>query len=135
MATAEGALSGSAARVSVTSATAFLALLALLHLVRPELDPSWRMVSEYAIGSYGWLMVLAFFSLSLSCLSSAVALRSQVGRFGPSVPVGWPNRLLVVAYCAWLIAGRAPGAAARPAARTRSELESASYLDALSAAR
>ena len=26
------------------------------------------------------------------------------GKFGPEVPIGWPNRLLVVAYAAWLIA-------------------------------
>jgi hypothetical protein len=26
------------------------------------------------------------------------------GKFGPEVPIGWPNRLLVVAFAAWLIA-------------------------------
>jgi hypothetical protein len=25
------------------------------------------------------------------------------GEFGPDVLAGWPNRFLVVAYCAWLI--------------------------------
>ena len=25
------------------------------------------------------------------------------GGFGPNVPVGWPNRLMILAYCAWLV--------------------------------
>ena len=28
----------------------FVALLALLHVIEPELDPTWRFVSEYAGG-------------------------------------------------------------------------------------
>jgi hypothetical protein len=30
-----------------------------------------------------------------------VLLPQNDGKFGPSVIIGWPNRLLVVAYCAW----------------------------------
>ena len=39
----------------------FLGLLALLHFLKPELDPAWRMISEYEIGRFGWMMRLAFF--------------------------------------------------------------------------
>jgi hypothetical protein len=42
-------ISRTTARLSFTAATIFLVLLAALHLVKPELDPSWRMVSEYEI--------------------------------------------------------------------------------------
>jgi len=45
-----------------------------LHVVKPQLDPSWRLISEYAIG---WLMLLAFDSLSASC----VALHFCAGAF------------------------------------------------------
>lgn len=195
-----------AARLSFAAAATFLALLAALHVLKPELDPSWHVISEYAIGRYGWLMVLAFLSLGFSLVSLGIAIRSQLrsllgyiglallllsavglfiagifisdpitasevqrtthgkihelgalldvtpiaaliiclslvrnpawakarrvllwtaglpligllvfivstsimlpqndGKFGPEVLIGWPNRLLVVTYCAWLM--------------------------------
>jgi hypothetical protein len=80
------AVSPTAARLSFAAAATFLALLAALHLLKPEVDPSWRMVSEYEIGRYGWMMLLAFLSLAFSCVALVVAVRSQlrtvVGRIG-----------------------------------------------------
>jgi hypothetical protein len=43
-------LEQSAARLSLAAATAFLAMLAALHVLRPDLDPSWRFISEYEQG-------------------------------------------------------------------------------------
>jgi hypothetical protein len=78
-----------AARTSVLGAAAFLALLALLHVLDAELDPSWHVISEYALGRHGWLMTLAFASLALSCGALAVAAwpraRGKVGRLGHGV--------------------------------------------------
>jgi len=34
----------------------------------------------------------------------AVLLAQNHGRFGPDVLIGWPNRLLVIAYSGWLMA-------------------------------
>jgi hypothetical protein len=80
------AVSSTAARLSFTSAATFVVLLAALHFIKPELDPSWHFISEYAIGDYGWIMVLAFLSLALSYISLFVAIRSQLqtiaGRIG-----------------------------------------------------
>ena len=56
----------------------FLFLLVLLHFLKPELDPSWRMISEYEIGKYGFLMRIAFGFLSLSCFSLTVVIWNQV---------------------------------------------------------
>ena len=56
-----------AAQISIAAAAVFLGLLVVLHFFKPEFDPSWRFVSEYAIGDFGWLMKAAFFSLALSC--------------------------------------------------------------------
>jgi Protein of unknown function (DUF998) len=44
----------------------------------PEFDPSWRMVSEYAFGHYGWALSLMFLSWGLSSWALAVAIWSQV---------------------------------------------------------
>lgn len=75
-----------AARLSFAGAATFVVLLAALHFIKPELDPSWHFISEYAIGDYGWIMVLAFLSLALAYVSLFVAIRSQlrtiVGRIG-----------------------------------------------------
>ena len=46
--------------------------------IKPELDPSWHMVSEYTLGAHGWVMTLCFLSQSLGCAALVVAIRSQV---------------------------------------------------------
>lgn len=80
------AISRVAALLSFAGAATFVVLLAALHFIERELDPSWHFISEYAIGDYGWMMVVAFLSLALSYVSLFVAIRSQlrtiVGRIG-----------------------------------------------------
>jgi Protein of unknown function (DUF998) len=80
------AIPQTAARLASALAALFLVLLAVLHLLKPELDPSWRVISEYALGKHGWIMVLAFLVLAVSLVSLAVALRTQLqsiwGRIG-----------------------------------------------------
>ena len=79
-------VSRTAALLSFAGAATFVVLLAALHFIKPSLDPSWHFISEYAIGEYGWIMVLAFLSLALSFATLFVAIRSQlrtiVGRIG-----------------------------------------------------
>ncbi len=53
----------------IVFAILFVLILIVLHFLKPELDPKWRMISEYEIGKYGWLMRIAFFSWGLSTLS------------------------------------------------------------------
>ena len=77
--------SRTAARLSFAGAATFLVLLVALHFIKPELDPSWRMVSEYEIGDFGWIMVLAFLSLAFSCATLFVAVRSQIRTTGGKI--------------------------------------------------
>ncbi len=195
---ARRAASVTAARLSLAAGAATLVLLAALHFLSPELDPSWHMVSEYASGDYGWVLALLFIAWSLCAAALFLAVKPHIrtlggkiglgflllsalgmalaavfdfhhplhglaallgiptfpvaallvsrgllhnpawfavsarrallwtanltwislalmlatvligllqtgGQFGPSVPVGWPNRLLVIAYCAWML--------------------------------
>lgn len=58
----------SAALVSIVAIAAFPALILLLHILEPQFAPSWRMLSEYALGQYGWLMNLAFRSLGVGTM-------------------------------------------------------------------
>jgi hypothetical protein len=71
------------ARLASLAGSAFLVLLALLHVIKPELDPSWRMVSEYEIGRHGWVMTVAFLCLALGTAAVLPAIRNDVtGRAG-----------------------------------------------------
>jgi Protein of unknown function (DUF998) len=65
--------------IAAMGASASLLIVALLHLLKPELDPSWRMISEYEIGRWGWLMRLAFVLTAASCMALAAALEPFVG--------------------------------------------------------
>jgi len=50
------------------------ALVALLHRLEPEFDPSWRMLSEYSLGRYGALMRIAFIAAGSGVVAVAIAL-------------------------------------------------------------
>src|ERR687897_1230020 len=80
------AISRTAALLTFAGAFTFAVLLVALHFIKPELNPSWHFISEYAIGRHGWMMVLAFGSLAFSYVMLTVALRSQLrtiwGRIG-----------------------------------------------------
>jgi hypothetical protein len=75
-----------AARLAIVLSATFLTILFLLHFLEPEFDPSWRMISEYELGRYGWMMTLAFFCWGGCVLALLVALwptlRTMGGRIG-----------------------------------------------------
>lgn len=60
-----------------------LALLALgaLHILRPDLDPSRQMISEYAIGRFGWLMTVCFALFATASGTLFVALMGNTSTF------------------------------------------------------
>jgi hypothetical protein len=57
-----------AAMAVLATAAAFVSLV-ILHLVSPEFNPSWRMVSAYADGRHGWLLSIMFAAWGLGSLS------------------------------------------------------------------
>ncbi len=65
------------AAVAALAAAADLVILALLHVVSPEVDPVTRPVSEYALGAYGWLATIGTLAEGLGALGLAVALRRR----------------------------------------------------------
>lgn len=64
-------------RLSASGFTVFLAVVVVLHFVQPELHPSRRFISEYAVGRMGWLLNagFAFFAFGLSALATAFGWR------------------------------------------------------------
>ncbi len=64
-------------------------LLLVLLFLRPDLDPSWHSISEWAIGPHGWIMSVAFLISSLGYLSLFAMLKTQLwttaGRIGVAI--------------------------------------------------
>lgn len=75
------------ATLAIVLAVVTLLLLAVLHFLSPEFDPSFRMVSEYAFGHYGWVLSAMFLVWGLSTWALATSLRSQVRT--RAAKVGW----------------------------------------------
>jgi hypothetical protein len=76
----------SAAALAVAAAVTSGLSLLMLHVLSPEFEVSWRMVSEYANGNYGWLLTVVFVSWAVASWALAFALRplwtTWLGRFG-----------------------------------------------------
>jgi len=92
--------------IPLATAGPIVVLLAIiaLHALKPEFHPSWRFVSEYAIGPDGWIMQLAFVTWAASCVALALlaqgTVRDRRGRIGVGV--------LMVVGCALVVAGLFP---------------------------
>jgi Protein of unknown function (DUF998) len=72
------AISVPAAFLSIVAAAVALLSLASLHVLSPEFDPSWRVVSEYANGQYGRVLSLMFVAWGISSWALAFAIRAQL---------------------------------------------------------
>jgi hypothetical protein len=74
-----------AARVAFAGGLLSLVSLLALHGLKPDLAPSWHVVSEYALGPYGWVMALCFASLAVGCASLLVTLAPQMKTTGARI--------------------------------------------------
>jgi hypothetical protein len=74
------------AQVAIAAAVVTPLLLVCLRVLSPEFDPSYRMISEYALGGYRWGLSTTFLASGISSCSLALAIRSRVrtraGRVG-----------------------------------------------------
>lgn len=60
--------------IALVATVVSLAALMALHVVSPQFAPSWRMVSEYAKGSYPWLLMIVFFGWAAGSFALLLAL-------------------------------------------------------------
>ena len=87
--------------VAIISGALFLVALFVLHFLKRELSPLWRMISEYEIGRFGWMMRLAFFLWAASVLSLVITFWPSLHSIGGSIGRWW----LVVIVAALVGAG------------------------------
>lgn len=112
----EHRVSGSSGKLSVLAigaAGAVAISMILVQLARPDLDPTWRPISDYALGDHGWLMTLAFFAWGVAVLAATARLLPIVrGRLGRAALI-----LLGLGGLGPIVAGIFPGQdAAAPSA-------------------
>lgn len=67
--------SSHAATTAIVAAGAFLGLLLVAHLLKPEVDPATRFISELAIGRRGGVMQVAFLALATANVALWLAIR------------------------------------------------------------
>ncbi|HSA84508.1 MAG TPA: DUF998 domain-containing protein [Patescibacteria group bacterium] len=78
-------LSVVSAWVSIFSGLLALVLLVTLHFVSSEFDPSFRMISEYALGNHAAILSGFFFTWALSTFVLLFAVGSQVKGIGGKI--------------------------------------------------
>ena len=66
------------AHAAIAGAVVAPLLLATLRILSPEFDPSYRMISEYALGRYGLLLSLMFVAWGISSGAAALTIRPHV---------------------------------------------------------
>jgi len=67
-----------AARLAIGLIVVYQLILVALIFIRPDLDPSWHTISEWAIGRHGWIMSMAFILSAFSYASLWFLLKSEV---------------------------------------------------------
>jgi hypothetical protein len=68
--------------LSVVGLSAYVVAILVLHGVRADLNPAEHTISEYSLGSYGWLMRTAFLALAVAALATAASLLLSRGPSG-----------------------------------------------------
>jgi hypothetical protein len=77
-----------AAYITLSSVVYYAGAVLILHVLRTDFDPSYRYLSEYAVGPYGALMTSTFFVLSVGSIALSVGLWRSVAiklRFVPGL--------------------------------------------------
>ena len=75
-----------------------------LHALKPDFEPSWRFISEYAIGRHAWIMKGGFLIWAVSCAALALALWQEVRNRAGKIGVG----ILLLVAAAMVPAGLFP---------------------------
>lgn len=75
-----------AATIAIAAAAASALALLALHVLSPDYQTSWRMVSEYATGRYAWLLTVVFLAWGVAFWALAAAVwpisSTWLGRIG-----------------------------------------------------
>ncbi|HVN81339.1 MAG TPA: DUF998 domain-containing protein [Terriglobia bacterium] len=83
---------------TIVFAAIFFAILILLHFLKREFDPTWRMISEYEIGRFGWMMRIAFFCWGASTLALLITIWPSLGSISGTISRGWLVLIVIAQF-------------------------------------
>ncbi len=78
-----------AAQLSIAMGIIEILLLAALHFLSPEFDPTWRVISEYALGNFSWVLSLLFISGTLNVWCLAYSLHKELVTMWGKIGLGF----------------------------------------------
>jgi len=81
--------------ISLCGQVLFLAITVLMHFLRPDNNPRVNFVSEYAVGNYGWIMTVGFFSMAIAQLLLITGLLQQLKA----------SKKSIITFSIWCIGG------------------------------
>ncbi len=86
--------------MTVVGVVMFLVMVISLHVLQPDYDPRYQLMSELALGEYGWAMLPAFLGLAIAPLGIQISITGHA-------PVGYRVLLIAASLC-FLAAGLFP---------------------------
>jgi hypothetical protein len=65
-------------KIAIGAGSGYVFLLLVLHILEPEFDPTWRFISEYALGKFGLLMNACFLLYSVAAICIILLVRPHI---------------------------------------------------------
>jgi Protein of unknown function (DUF998) len=93
--------SGLPARVAIVAVITYHILLFALIVIRPDLDPYWHPISEWAIGPNGWIMVLAFLISATAYGALFITIRKEIRGVAGKIGLG----ILFICFIGTILVG------------------------------
>jgi len=87
-----------AATIALAMFLGFVAIVVLLHFLRPDMHPFQEFISDYAVGEYGFLMTTAYLAFALGIAALMVSLYQGL----PLMPRSWAS-LVLLSACSVLV--------------------------------
>jgi len=75
----------------------FVIVVLILHLLQPDYEPRHQLMSELALGRYGWAMLVAFLGLAAAVLGLQAAIANFGGSPGYRILLGAAALLFLAA--------------------------------------
>ena len=112
------------ATASIVCFTYSVLVLLLLHALRPDYAPVHHMISDYAVGPYGWVMTTFFLAMSCGC----VMLLLGLVRSGPSAALARIGTLLLAVASVGLVVSAIFPTDVQPPSTRSGEIHDLSFL-------
>lgn len=67
---------------TIVGVVTFVTVVLILHLLQPDYEPQYQLMSELALGRHGWAMLVAFLGLATAIFGLQMAIAEFGGSYG-----------------------------------------------------